>query len=270
MIDTHTHILPGIDDGVETDEEAIEFARMAHADGTRTIVATPHCKEGFYENDRDTVVAAVEKLRPVLAAAQVEIELLPGAEVHICPELVERVRDGRAPTLADNGKTLLLELSLRQHPVGLEDLVFQLKLAELQVVFAHPERIRYFQDDEKRYAEVVRMGAWGQVTSGSLRGTFGSTAREFAERWTREGLIHVIASDAHNCRGRHPRMAEAVEAAAELVGEARAQAMVQAAPQALIEGRSPDLPPVEDNRPSRGGGSFFSRLFQRNSKEARR
>lgn len=260
MIDLHTHILPGIDDGVKTEDDAVEFARMAAADGVTTIVATPHCKEGFFVNTRDDVIGHVERLVERLARESVDVTVLPGAEVHICPDLVERIKDGRAPTLANNGRTLLLELSLSQYPVELESLVFQLKLAGIEILFAHPERIRYFQDDVGRYEEMVRLGAHGQVTSGSLTGRFGESAKEFAEELVVKGLVNVIASDAHNTRGRPPVLGPSVELAAALVGEARAQAMVTDAPQALIEGRAPEIPPVERPR-SRGG--LLSRLFGR-------
>ena len=259
MIDIHTHILPGIDDGVKTEDDAVEFARMAEADGVRTIVATPHCKEGFYFNDREAVLRETDKLRRRLAAEGVGIRLEAGAEVHICPDLVNRVRDGRAPTLLDNGRTLLLELSLSQYPVELENLVFELKLAGLEVVFAHPERIRYFQDDLARYEAVVHQGAVGQITSGSLLGSFGRDAEDFSEELMAKGLVHILASDAHNTRGRPPVLSEALEVAVDQVGEARALAMVDDAPRAAIEGRSIELPPVEAPR----GGGFFSRWFGR-------
>jgi len=261
MIDLHTHILPGIDDGVGTLDESVEFARVASADGVTIIVATPHCKEGVWENDRAGVLAGVEVLRERLAADGVAIDLRPGAEVHLCPDLIGRVRDGRAPTLDDNGKTVLLELSLSQYPVELDNLVFQMKLAGLEVVFAHPERIRYFQDDVRRYESVVRMGAWGQLTTGSVLGTFGSQALRFSERLLREGLVHVIASDAHNVRGRPPVLSEAVEAMEPIVGLRRAQAMARDVPDALLRGVRPEVPPVEPPTPRRR--SFLGRLFGR-------
>lgn len=262
MIDIHTHILPGIDDGVTSDDEAVEFARVALEDGTRTIVATPHCKEGFFFNDRATVLERVEALRARLTAANVDVEIVPGAEVHVCADLVERIRDGRAPTLADNGKTLLLELSLSQHHVGLEELVFRLKLAGVVVVLAHPERIRYFQDDAARYEEMIRLGAYGQITTGSVLGTFGETAREFSEELLRKGLAHVLASDGHNVRGRHPRMREARDACAGIVGEAYATAMTVDAPRALLAGDEPVLPEIPVPR-ARSRGSFLSRWLRR-------
>ena len=261
MIDLHTHILPGIDDGVKTEDEAVEFARVAADDGVRTIVATPHCKEGFYLNQRDDVIAGVERLRARFEREGIDVDLRPGAEVHICPDLIERVRDGRATTLNDNGKTLLLELSLTQYPVELENLVFQLKLAGLEVIFAHPERIRFFQDDVRRYEAVVRMGAWGQITTGSIVGTFGQATKEFSEELLSKDLVHVLATDAHNVRGRPPLMTPALEAMEPRVGAERAQAMAEAIPGALLAGQAPDVPPI-DTRGARGR-SFLSRLFGR-------
>ena len=261
MIDLHTHILPGVDDGVKTDQEAVAFARMAQEDGVKILVATPHCKEGFYENDRDSVLAHVKRLRELLAAENVQLELVPGGEVHICPDLVERVRDGRAPTLADNGKTMLLELSLSQYPVELENLVFQLKLGGIEPVFAHPERIQYFEDDSTRYEALVSQGVTGQITTGSILGRFGSTAREFSEELLRKGLVHVLASDAHNLRGRPPLLSEALEAIVPFVGEPRAAAMVDSIPRALLAGEQPEIPPVEGNVSRKR--AFFSRLFRR-------
>jgi protein-tyrosine phosphatase len=259
MIDLHTHILPGVDDGVKSEEEALAFARMAVADGIKVTVATPHCKEGSWENDRKLVLERVAALQATLRAEGIDLELQPGAEVHLAPELVERVEDGRAPTLADNGKTLLLELSLSQYPVELEKLIFELKLAGLEIVLAHPERIRYFQEHPDRYEAVVRGGAWGQITTGSILGLFGTDAREYSEELLRKGLVHVLASDAHSTRKRCPVLSEALEAIVPLVGERYAQSMVESTPRALLAGVTPEIPPLEGEPPPRPG--FFSRFF---------
>jgi len=266
MIDLHTHILPGVDDGVKTEEEALEFARMAVADGTRVLVATPHCKEGSWINDRPAVLEQVAALRERLAQEGIPLKVEPGAEVHLCPDLPERVRDGRALTLADNGRTLLLELSLNQYPVDLENLVFQLKLAGIETLFAHPERIRFFQDDISRYEAVVHLGAWGQITTGSVTGQFGRRAREFSEEVLRKGLVHVLASDSHNLSGRPPLLSEARAALVPLIGEERARAMCEDAPRALLDGKQPELPLIDDAPVRRR--SVFARWFRRAGGEA--
>jgi protein-tyrosine phosphatase len=260
MIDLHTHILPGVDDGVKTEDDAVAFAKVAVADGIRTLVATPHCKEGFFYVDRPAVLAATDRLRQRLQREGVALTLLPGAEVHLTHDLTARVKDGRAPTLADNGRTLLLELSTSQYPVDLENLVFQLKLAGIVTLFAHPERIRYFQDDVRRYASVVRLGAFGQVTTGSVLGQFGEETEEFSEEIVRKGLVHVLASDSHNLRGRPPVLSKAVERLAEWVGPARAAAMVEGGPRALVEGREPEVEPLPEAPRRR---NFLGRLLGR-------
>lgn len=257
MIDLHTHILPGVDDGSKTVEDAVAFARLAVEDGTRKIVATPHCKEGFYFNTRAEIIPAVESLQKTLDREKLNLELIPGAEVHLAPDLVQRVKDGRAPTLADNGKTLLLELSLTQPQVELPEIVFQLKLAGLVVLFAHPERIKFFSDDISRYERLIEQGAYGQLTTSALTGRFGANAQKFGETLLKRGLVHVLASDGHNVSGRSPEMSPGLEVAASLVGERYAEAMVTDAPQAILEGRAPELPPIE--RPKKK--SFFGKMF---------
>jgi len=260
VIDIHTHIIPGVDDGVKTEDDAVEFARMAADDGVRTIVATPHCRDGFYVNDREEVEAMTLSLRERLARESVEIDLVPGAEVHLCPDLVERILDGRAPTLGNNGKTLLLELSLTQYPVELENLIFQLKLAGIVPILAHPERIRYFEDDIAHYEAVVRLGAYGQITTGSLLGDFGRKTQEFSRELVRKGLVHVVASDAHNVRGRPPVLSHAVQALAAEVGEDLARQMADEIPRALLRGEDVELP---ETKPPERRRSFFSRWFGR-------
>lgn len=260
MIDLHTHILPGVDDGVKTMDDAVAFARVASADGVETIVATPHYRDGFFLNPRPEVIAGVAALNARLRAERIPIDVLPGAEVHISADLVSRVKSGDAPTLADNGRTVLFELSMNQYPLDLETMVFQMRLAGLQVLFAHPERIRYFQDDISRYEAVIRLGAFGQLTTGSVTGIFGEDVVEFSEELARKRLVHVIASDAHNTRGRPPVLSSAMDRLGSWIGEDYAKRMTGEFPRAFIEGRDPDLPEAPEAPTAR---SFLSRLFRR-------
>ena len=261
MIDLHTHILPGVDDGVKTMDDAVAFARVAAADGVTTVVATPHYREGFYVNARPDVLAGVESLNGRLRAEGITLSVLPGAEVHISADLVERVKSGHAPTLADNGRTVLFELSMSQPQPDLENFVFQMRLAGLQVLFAHPERIAYFQDDVTRYEAVLRLGAFGQLTTGSVTGVFGESVVEFSEELVRKGLVHVMASDAHNTRGRPPVLSRAMERLSAWVGDELARRMVDEFPGAFLAGRDPDFPATAE--PASKRRSWASRLFRR-------
>jgi protein-tyrosine phosphatase len=259
VIDLHTHILPGVDDGVKTMDDALEFARVAASDGVRTIVATPHYREGFYLNTREDVLAGVAALTERLREAAIPVTVLPGAEVHISADVVARVTSGHAPTLADNGRTVLFELSMSQYPLDLENLVFKMRLAGLQVLFAHPERIRYFQDDIGRFEAVVRLGAFGQLTTGSVTGLFGEEVLEFSEELARKGLIHVIASDAHNVRGRPPVLTAALPRLASWVGETTVARMTTEFADSFVRGIDPDVPTPPPPPPKRR--SWVARFF---------
>ena len=261
MIDLHTHILPGVDDGVKTMDDAVAFARVAAEDGVTTIVATPHYRDGFYINARPEVLSGVAALNARLQEEKIPVSVLPGAEIHISADLVDRVKAGHAPTLADNGRTVLFELSMTQYPVDLENLVFQMRLAGLQVLFAHPERIRYFQDDLGRYEAVIRLGAFGQITTGSVTGVFGEDVVAFSEELARKHLVHVVASDAHNTRGRPPVLSGSMARLGSWVGDALASRMADEFPRAFIEARDPDFPMAPE--PAARRRSFVSRLFRR-------
>jgi len=261
VIDLHTHILPGVDDGVKTMDDAVAFARVAADDGVRTIVATPHYRDGFFLNARPEVLAGVAALNARLEAEGVAVSVLPGAEVHVSADIIERVKSGQAPTLADNGRTVLFELSMSQYPIDLENLVFQMRLAGLQVLFAHPERIRYFQDDVSRFEAVVRLGAFGQITTGSVTGTFGDDVVAFSEELARKRLVHVVASDAHNTRGRPPVLSSSKARLGDWMGEAFARRMTDESPRAFVAGVDPELPDLPE--PTARRRSLASRLFRR-------
>ncbi len=257
MIDLHNHLLPGIDDGAKKVEETLQFLRIARRDGVGTVVATPHMKPGVFDNTRETILERVSLVREAQKGDEAEgVLLLPGAEVHFTADLPQRARSGTLMTVADRGRYLLLELPYQQVPMGVDDMIFRLRLTGLTPIMAHPERVAYYLEDIERVAASVRLGALTQVTAASLTGGFGDKARDFARAMLARNLLHVIASDSHDVRYRPPVMSEAVRVAAGVVGEAAARRMVEETPQAILDGREVE---IEETRevPRRG---FMSRV----------
>jgi len=252
LIDTHCHILPGVDDGAADEAAALAMARVAVADGVRTIAVTPHMREADYPNERPRVLEVLERLRDVVRAAGLPLELRAGAEVRLAPAMVEGIRTGRLLTYDDRGRWLLLECPYRSRPVGLDEAIFELRLAGVTPVIAHPERIRYFQEDPARYEDVLRQGAIGQMTTSSLLGDFGATVARLAEEMVRRGLVHILASDAHDDEYRPPKLARARARWAELAGEESAEFATETYPRALLEGEAIDPPPPRADEGRRG------------------
>lgn len=243
MLDLHCHLLPAIDDGATDLGMAIEMARMAVADGIHTVACSPHIYPGLYENDAAGIRVAICALQAELDARGILLQLLEGADVHLEPGLVESVRSGRVPTLAGS-RYLLLEPPHHIAPPRLEESVFDLLLAGLVPVITHPERLTWIEDQYPVFERMVKGGAWMQVTAGSLTGRFGRRPRYWAERMLDDGLVHLLATDAHHPRRRPPLLAEGRIAAAARVGEAEAQNLVVTRPRGIVDDLAPECMPA--------------------------
>jgi protein-tyrosine phosphatase len=241
VIDLHSHILPGLDDGVATLEEARELARRSVAEGVTAIAATPHVRDD-YPTTAEEMEAGVEELRVDFVAQGIEVEILRGAEIAIdrLPGLTE---DELARyTLAQSGKYLLLEFPNAGFWRRLTRAVLWVRGAGLVPVLGHPERNRDVQVELDRLEPLLTAGAIVQVTAASLDGRLGRSAQRTAQAMLKAGLVHLLASDAH---GPTVREAGLAEAAAAVGDSGLARYLTTEAPAAIVAGEQ--LPP----RPTR-------------------
>lgn len=239
MIDLHTHILPDWDDGAADQAEAEQMMAVAREDGISRIVLTPHVYRMTKRGD-DLEGLAGRFWAFLKQSEAFEIDLLAGAEVYVHADMIQHIKDFR---LTVNGSNFVfIEFPAEHVPGGVTNLVFQMMLDGLIPIISHPERNAMFAQTPEILYELIRQGAIGQVTSQSITGGFGRNTRKVAESFLRHGLVHLIASDAHNATTRPPRLAEAVEMAAKIVGPTRAEAMVSTVPAAILANEQiPDL-----------------------------
>ncbi len=234
MIDIHTHILPGLDDGAKSLDEAVELLRMASEDGTRAVVATPHISDGVYPNSLAAIEGKLSELQEMVRS-ELDIQIYMGAEVRIAPGLANRVTSGEVPTINDGGY-LLLELPDEIVPPQTEELLFDLTVNKITPIITHVERYMWTKRNISRIEGFVHAGALVQVTAMSLTGGFGRATRKLSETLLKRGLVHVIASDAHSVTRRPTGLRAALDAAVKIVGEDEANDMVNATPQKIING----------------------------------
>lgn len=243
MIDLHCHILPGVDDGPESQDESLSMARKAVEDGIYTIVATPHTLNGIYINPVKEVTSRVAALQEALSKNHIKLQLYAGADVYLCPNMLERIESGDAGTINDSRKYILLELPSQIVPPGVKDEIFSLKLNGITPIISHPERNSAIQHDTDILYELIRMGALSQVTAMSITGDFGEMALQCSERLLKHRLVHIIASDAHSSDSRPPILSQAVEAAAEIMGNYKeAEHMVTEVPATILSGVIIEIP----------------------------
>lgn len=248
MIDLHCHILPGIDDGAPTLEVALAMARCAVDDGITVTACTPHIYPGLYENTKDSIHAAIDSFRGVLADENIPLRLVEGADTHLAPDLAGQIRAGKVPTL-NGSRYFLFEPPHHVAPPRLEDTVFHLLAAGFIPVITHPERLTWLEGYYPLFQRMVQSGAWIQLTAGSVTGRFGKRPKYWAERLLDEGYCHILATDSHHIDRRPPLLAEGRDAAAKRLGAQEADHLVFTRPKGILENTAPgDLPPLPQSR----------------------
>lgn len=248
MIDLHSHILPGIDDGARDLEMSLDMARIAVADGIRIMACTPHIYPGLYMNDAAGIRAARDALQAELDQRGIALQLTTGADVHLVPGLLPRLRAGTVPTL-HRTRYLLLEPSHHVAPPRFAEHVFDLVASGYIPVITHPERLTWMDDNYPVFRQLVQQGAWMQVTAAALTGLFGPRPKYWGERMLGEGMVHILATDCHSSGRRVPVMSEGLAVAQRIVGADEAQRLVQERPQALLRNLPPaQVPPLPEQR----------------------
>lgn len=224
-------------------EESLSMARMAAEDGIHTVVATPHTLNGVYQNPARDIRAGVEALQRALSQEQIRVQIAPGADVHLCPRMMDRIKSGDAGTINDARKYILLEFPAQNFPPGVKDEIFALKLNGITPIITHPERNRLIQQDMEILYELVSMGALCQVTAMSVTGDFGEIIMRCAHAMLARRLVHIIASDAHSADSRPPLLSRALVAAAEILEDYdEAERMVTEVPAIILAGGVVDIP----------------------------
>jgi protein-tyrosine phosphatase len=201
VIDLHCHLLPGIDDGPRDMRTALAMARLQLDAGVSTVAVTPHVSWDM-PTTAELIRRSVVELRDALARNDLPLEIVSGAEIDL--HRASELSDDELRALALGGSPWLLLEAPLQRALPLEPLVHDLLDRGHRILLAHPERSPALQRDPAAIARMAAAGVLTQVTATSLVGRFGRTVQRFAERLLDEGLVHTIASDAHDPTHRPP------------------------------------------------------------------
>jgi protein-tyrosine phosphatase len=239
MIDLHCHLVPAIDDGARDLATSLAMAEMFVADGVEIVACTPHILPGVYPNTGPQIRAAVAELQAAIEKAQMPLRLTTGADVHLAPGLVEGLRSGAILSLADS-RYILIEPPHHILPARFEETLFELMIAGYVPIITHPERLSWARANYAVLQRLANQGVWMQITAGSLTGKFGRTPLYLAERMLDEGLVHIIASDAHDLKARRPDLAEGAALATKRVGDGEVRHLVSVRPRGILENAPPE------------------------------
>jgi len=255
MVDIHCHILPGLDDGAESLDEAVQMGEMAIADGITHVVGTPHSNDQ-YRFDPVLVRQRGDELQGKFGD---RLKIATGCDFHLSYENLQDIREHPTKYTLNQLSYLLVEFADFAIPPTIEDTLHHLQLAGITPIITHPERNGLIRAKPERLYGWIHQGCYVQVTASSLLGRFGPATQRLVEKWLAEGRIHFFATDAHNLTSRPMRMRAAYKAVAKGRGEEVARALFQENPLAAFEGRP--LPYVPEPEEAGGGIRRRKRFF---------
>lgn len=263
MIDLHSHILPGIDDGAVDIQVSIEMAKMAVADGTTILACTPHFMPGIYDNSVAILNRAVAELTEKLLELQVPLKLVTGGDLHIAPDLQSQLAARTVPTLADL-KYFLFEPPHHVAPPNLIKYCQRLLDGGFTPILTHPERFTWIENHYELICELDDIGIPLQLTAKSVTGAFGKRPKYWSDRMLDEGRVDFIASDAHNITSRPPGLSKAHEFVETRLGKEAADKMVLTNPLKVMHNqplvaKSPRTKSTVRNEKGRKFWSFFQK-----------
>ncbi len=232
MIDIHSHILPGQDDGSPNLEESVAMVRMAAESGTTDMVASPHADLEFAFDP-----ALVEsKVSELVKASDGVVRIHYGCDFHLYFDNVQDALANPFKYSINHKKYVLVEPSELMAFKSTEDVLERMRAAGMAVIVTHPERYGLLQRRIDQLESWVAAGSYLQLTAQSFFGRFGKAARKCAEELVRRGLAHFVASDAHDTVQRPPRLDEAYAWIAREHGEAMAERLLVTNPAAVLKG----------------------------------
>jgi len=217
MVDLHSHILPQFDDGSKSEEETLNMGKISMEQGISKIIATPHYIHGDFAPSKVELLEKIEYVNHLFNKEEIDIEVLPGNEIYLTPELPKLLQDGKVLSL-NNGPYVLVEFPMADIPIYAEEILYEVRLLGYKPVIAHPERYGRIIENPNILKNLIEQGNYVQINSQSVTGRLGERVQATVEILLKHNMVHFIGTDAHSCRGRSPKMKNELEQIREWIG----------------------------------------------------
>jgi len=196
VVDIHSHLIPGIDDGVETFEEAGEILRFMINLGYTKVVTTPHIMGDFYQNNPGIINEGLNELREYLKTEKIDIEVDAAAEYHLDEHFISLIENNEE-LLTIGNNYILFETPFMNEPVYLKETIFTLASKGYKPILAHPERYNYLLDNWSFIEELIDRGVFLQINLMSLSGHYSKPVQKMAEKLLKKQMVSFVGSDIH-------------------------------------------------------------------------
>ncbi|MBU3144966.1 tyrosine-protein phosphatase [Clostridium sp. CF012] len=210
MIDFHSHIIHGIDDGAKNLDMSLEMVKISESEGVEYICATPHFITEEFEINREKYIEKLNRLVLACREENLKIKILSGLEIYMHPNLPKLYKEKKIWGINDS-EYLLIELPMGQFPMYTENVFYELKLLGARPILAHPERNVKIMKNHDLIINLIEQGVLMQINAGSLLGDYGKEVKKTAESFVKRNMIHILGSDGHNITSRKTRLKVAYE-----------------------------------------------------------
>lgn len=233
MIDMHSHILPGIDDGSQSIEESIKMIKEAKETGFTAIVSTSHYIEESYNFSRYEREELIKNINEGLQAENIDIKIYNGAEAYVSTNLTELIEKEELPTINES-KYLLMELPMHSEILYLDNIIYDLKTNGITPIIAHPERYSYVQKNLKILQDLINKGVLFQANYGSIIGKYGKEAKKTVKKLLKNNMIHFLGTDTHRSGTIYTQMDKILKKLEKLIGKEKLELLSKTNPQKVL------------------------------------
>lgn len=240
MIDIHTHILPNIDDGARSIEEAFNLIKEAKKAGFDAIVSTAHYKEGYYETDTPEREVWVNAIYENLQAKNIDVMLYLGNEIFLSENMIKFLEEGKASTINDTSY-VLFEIPLDREPIELYDMIDEMRKSKIVPILAHPERCNYIQKDPEIVYDLIQKGVLMQANFGSIIGQYGRKAQFIVRKLLENDMIHLLGTDVHRENTIYPKIPQILSELDDLIGEEKVNKLTTINPKLVLNNKRIDI-----------------------------
>lgn len=210
IVDIHSHIIPGIDDGSKSMEMTFEMIRNAEKEGTKEMVATPHYLLEYGEATIEEVKKYVQEINVLLENEKIDVKIYSGQEVYFTEKIIENYLEGNIGTINDS-RYMLIEFPMDKFDDNIFDVLYELQVRDVVPIIAHPERYKPFIEKPSLINEFLNQGYLFQVNAGSIEGKFGQNVKKTADLFLTNNIYNFIGSDAHNIKNRNTGLKKAMD-----------------------------------------------------------
>lgn len=232
-IDIHSHILPQIDDGAKNIDMSKKMLCIAQQNGIRSMILTPHHKPMHYSAGLRAIKSLTEELQNMADREEIEIRLYTGNEIYYRSDILEILKERKALTLADS-MYVLIEFSPMDGFDYIRNGIYQVLSGGYRPILAHVERYESIAASMERVREIVNMGCYIQINAGSIMGQYGFGTKKFTRQILKQGLVHFVATDAHDDVKRKPCLSDCAKYISKKFGKEYASRIFNENPQKII------------------------------------